>query len=157
MKQTNKCTFALCVVSASLILLASGCVNEAETKISTGVDLGKVRKIYVEHFAPDKRGLHKMIAAQFNKLGYEATAGDTGTKPEGVDAIATYRDRWMWDMTNYMFELTITLREPKDGYPLVVGRALHGSLTRRSPEQMIEEVCTNIFNQAKSKTEGVKP
>jgi hypothetical protein len=157
MKQTNKCALILCMAVAAVILLTSGCVNQAETKISPGANLGKVNKIYVEHFAPDKRNLHKMIADQFNKLGYEATAGETGAKPEGVDAIATYRDRWMWDITNYLFELTITLREPQGEYPLAVGRALHSSLTRKSPEQMIEEVCTNISKQAKNPSEGVKP
>lgn len=84
-------------------------------------------------------------------MGYEATAGLANQRPAGMDAVATYRDKWMWDMTNYLFELTVTLREPDGSYPIVVGRVLHGSLTRKSPEYMVEEVCTNIFKQEKNK------
>lgn len=52
----------------------------------------------------------------------------------------------MWDITMYMLELTITLRDPVNNTPLAVGNSLHSSLTRKSPEEMVDEVLTNIFN-----------
>ena len=157
MKQTNKGTLVLCMVVVTVALLTSGCVNQATATLTPGADLTKVHKIYVEKFDPDKRDLHKVISNQLNKMGYESTAGLAAEKPKDVDAVATYRDKWMWDMTNYMFELTITIREPEGEYPLVVGHSLHGSLTRKSPEEMIEEVLTNIFKQSKNNPEGIKP
>ena len=145
MKRTNKCTLILCLAIGAMILLTSGCANPATAKLTPGADLTKVHKIYVERFEPDKRGINALISDRLNLMGHESTTGEAAVRPKDVDAVATYRDKWMWDITTYMWELTITLREPEGEYPLVVGHSLHGSLTRKSPEQMVEEVLTNIF------------
>jgi hypothetical protein len=83
------------------------------------------------------------------QMGYEATAGEESDIPKDIDAVLTYRDKWMWDITNYMIELTVTVRDRENKYPLAVGNSYHTSLTRKSPEGMIEEVLTNIFKNAK--------
>ncbi|MDP2279487.1 MAG: hypothetical protein Q8K51_14830, partial [Nitrospirota bacterium] len=54
-----------------------------------------------------------------------------------------------WDITMFMLELTITLRNPTNNFPMAVGNSYHTSLTRKSPEEMVEEVLTNIFNSQK--------
>ena len=51
----------------------------------------------------------------------------------------------MWDITLYLLELTVTLREPVHNQPLAVGNSYHTSLTRLSPQEMIEEVLSNIL------------
>jgi len=55
----------------------------------------------------------------------------------------------MWDITMYMLELTITLRNPTNNFPMATGNSYHTSLTRKSPAEMVEEVLTNIFNSQK--------
>lgn len=141
----------LCIVVGAVILLtSSGCANQASAKVTPGADLTKIERIYVERFEPDKRGINKLISTQLQKMGYKSTTGPETATPKDVNAIATYRDKWMWDITTYMWELTITLREPEDRFPLAVGHSLHGSLTRKSPEKMVEEVLTNIFESTKN-------
>jgi len=81
-------------------------------------------------------------------MGYRATTGPEDAAPDDVDAIVTYRDKWMWDITMYMLELDITLRNPKTKYPIAVGNSYHTSLTRKSSEEMVKEVLTNIFNKS---------
>lgn len=66
-----------------------------------------------------------------------------------VDAIATYVDKWMWDLTMYMIELTIVVRDPASDFPLATGNSLHTSLTRKSPKEMVDEVTSNIFKPVK--------
>ena len=66
-----------------------------------------------------------------------------------MDIAVDYADKWMWDITMYMKELTITFRDPKTNVPLGSGNSFHGSLTRKSPKEMVDEVLTNIFNKAK--------
>jgi hypothetical protein len=66
-----------------------------------------------------------------------------------VDALVTYKDKWMWDITMYMLELTITIRDPQNDYPLATGNSFHTSLTRKSPTEMVDEVVENIFKQGK--------
>jgi hypothetical protein len=52
----------------------------------------------------------------------------------------------MWDITIYLLELTVTFREPANLQPLAVGNSYHTSLTRKSPDEMVDEVLTNILN-----------
>ena len=49
----------------------------------------------------------------------------------------------------YLLELTVTIREPKTDFPMATGNSLHGSLTRLSPREMVEEVMGNIFKEVK--------
>lgn len=71
------------------------------------------------------------------------TTGDTTAA--NADAVITYVDKWMWDITMYMIELTIQVRDPKTDFTLAVGNSYHTSLTRKSPTEMVDEVMANIF------------
>ena len=83
--------------------------------------------------------------------GYSATAGpELPQSSYKVDSVVTYVDRWMWDITLYLLELTVTFRDAANGFPLVVGNSYHTSLTRKSPEEMVDEVVTNILNTSKT-------
>ena len=86
-----------------------------------------------------------MIANELNSMGYQATSGVEQTSPIPVDAIVTYRDKWMWDITMYMLELNIDLRDPKTNYSFASGRSYRTSLARKSPEEMTEEVLVKIL------------
>jgi hypothetical protein len=55
----------------------------------------------------------------------------------------------MWDITMYMVELTVTFRSPENNFPMATGNSYHTSLTRQSPQEMVDEVLTNIFNMVK--------
>ena len=68
-------------------------------------------------------------------------------KPANVDAVATYVDKWMWDITMYLLELTITIRDPKNDFPLASGNSFHTSLTRKSVDEMVDEVTNTIFKK----------
>ena len=126
-------------------LLLSGCVNRATATLDASADLSGIKSIHVTKFAPDSHDINLIIADNLRKRGFLVT---TGTEtPSDIDIVITYVDKWMWDLTMYMLELTITFRDPKTDYPLATGNSYHTSLTRKSPEEMVEEVLTNIFKQ----------
>jgi len=127
-----------------VITFSSGCaVNRATATIDPTADLDDIKSIYVTIFASDGRGINLLIANKLKKMGYHASTGvDT---PSNVDVVVTYKDKWMWDITMYMLELTITIRDPKTNFPLASGNSYHTSLTRKSPEEMVDEVIDNIF------------
>jgi len=121
-----------------------GCaVNRATSTIDPSADLTRVKSIYVTKSETDDRGVNELIANKLKKMGYFVNTGST--VPTNVDAVVTYRDKWMWDITMYMLELTIMIREPKTDFPLASGNSYHTSLTRKSPEEMVDEVINNIF------------
>jgi hypothetical protein len=137
------------VVCLLAIVSLAGCINRETADITSGADLSTLKSFYVVKFDPDERGINTLIMSQLVTMGYAATTGAEADKPNDVDAVVTYRDKWMWDMAMYMLELDVTVRNPKSNYPMAVGNSFHTSLTRKSPEEMVKEVLTNIFNKAK--------
>jgi hypothetical protein len=128
-----------------LLAMASGCANRATASLTPGADLSKIKSFYLIPGAEDKDN-YLIIKSNLEKRGYSVAAGPEMLPPYKADAVVTYVDKWMWDITMYMLELTITFRDPINNTPLAVGNSLHSSLTRKSAEEMVDEVLTNIFN-----------
>ncbi len=133
----------------ALLLLASallfgGCASMS-SNIAPGADLSKIKKIYVVHLAPDERAINRVIADQLNLMGYQATTGEANAVPTDIDATLTYQDKWMWDITMYMIELNVQLREPKTEIALATAKSYRPSLQRKSPAGMAEEVLSQLF------------
>ncbi|MEM9055905.1 MAG: hypothetical protein AAGD86_00430 [Pseudomonadota bacterium] len=127
-------------------LCLSGCsVNRATGGLSPGVVLSKDSSYFVEtKLGGDKREIDKIIARQLTDMGYAATAGGAGERPDDVDVLVTYIDHWMWDITMYMLELTVTMSNAETGFTLANANSYHTSLSRKSPEEMVEEVLGNL-------------
>lgn len=123
----------------------SGCANHATATLTPGASLCKIKSFYLIPGQEDKDN-YLIIKSNLEKRGFAVTIGPETLPPYKADAVATYIDKWMWDITMYMLELTVTLRNPIDNFPLAVGNSLHTSLTRKSAEEMVDEVLTNIFN-----------
>jgi hypothetical protein len=144
---------ALLVPLVALLALSSGCaVNRATASVSPDADIGKVKSFYVVKTQGDERNIDKLISDNLQKRGFTTTSGpQPASKPAGVDAVVTYVDKWMWDMTMYMLELTIQFRNPSNNFPMATGNSFHTSLTRKSPPEMVDEVLTNIFTTKERK------
>ena len=140
------------------VLFASGCSNSATATLSPGADISAVKTFYVVHQPKDTHDLQNLIRDRLVKEGYTATAGPEKEKSSyQADSVVTYVDRWMWDITLYLLELTVTMRDATNEFPLAVGNSYHTSLTRKSPEEMVDEVITNILNAAKQNTKQGAP
>jgi hypothetical protein len=136
----------LLVVAA--VGLLSGCATaQLNSDVAKGADLQAVKKVYVEHLPKDERGVEKLIADRLNVMGKQATSGEKGAAPADADAIVTYQDKWMWDITMYMIELNVQVRNPKTEIALATGHSLRTSLVRKSPTEMVAEVLNDIFKQ----------
>lgn len=134
----------------AVLSLTAGCaVNRATATITPDTDLTKVKSIYVVKLPADSRRIDELIKTNLINRGYTASTGPELKGPYNADAVLTYADRWRWDITMYMLELTITLRDPKTNFPMAVGNSYHTSLTRKSPEEMVDEVLSNIYNPPK--------
>ncbi len=144
MNGISKLTFLLAVV-----LLMSGCVNRVGANWHATSNINNIKSFYVIKFAPDGRGINKLIVNRLRVMGFEATTGLSSAIPPTVDVVVDYSDRWRWDLTMYMLELTINLRNPKTNALLGDGNSYHTSLTRQPPEKMVEEVLDNVFSRAK--------
>lgn len=134
--------FALVFACAVL----SGCASMQATK-APGTDLAKLKTFYVARLPADERGIEKLISTRLGTMGYQASSGAEPASATPVDAIVTYQDRWMWDLTMYMIKLSVQVRDGQSGAILANGESMRPSLQRKSPEGMVEEVLTEIFKQ----------
>jgi len=135
------------LVALTLLLLSGCAVNRATAVVDPSANLASVKRVHVVQVKEDERGVNKLLADRLTQLGMTASTGPD--KVDGVDAVVTYVDKWMWDITMYMIELTVVVRDPKSDFPLATGNSLHTSLTRKSPKEMVDEVTANIFKGAK--------
>lgn len=122
----------------------SGCASLQSAK-APDADLHKLHTFYVSRLPADERGVEKLIAKRLVDMGHQSTSGDAQTPPAPVDAIVTYQDRWMWDITMYMIRLDVQVRNGESGAILATGQAMRPSLQRKSPEGMVEEVLKEMF------------
>ena len=129
------------IVLLTGITFLHGCaVNRATATVDQTTDLSALKVFYVEKYNKDTRDTNILIENKLMDMGFDVKKSQTD-----VDAVVTYTDKWIWDITMYMLELTITLRQPDSNFPLASGNSYHTSLTRKSAEGMVDEVLTNIF------------
>jgi hypothetical protein len=136
------------LVAVAAMLLSGCAVNRATATVDPSANLATIKTINVVHAPEDGRNINELIAQRLTKMGFVASTSPEARKD--VDTNLTYVDRWMWDITMYMLDLTIVVRDPKTDFPYATGNSRHTSLTRKSPQEMVEEVTGNIFK-------GVKP
>lgn len=140
--------FNLLIVLLLAAPLLSGCaVNRATARVEPNVDLHAMKTVHVVKLQDDGYDVNELIATKLRSMGYTVTTSkETRTD---VDAVVTYWDKWMWDITMYLLELTVTIRDPGSNFPLATGNSLHTSLTRKSPKEMVDEVVDNIYKEQK--------
>jgi hypothetical protein len=132
-----------------------GCaINRQSTSVAPDVDLAPLRRFYVVKPAPDEHAMDGVIASELRRLGFEASTGPDSSRPTDVDAIVTYQDTWQWDITMYLLELRVFVREPRGDALLAVGISFHTSAKRKSPEEMAAEVLSGIFGASGRAPQG---
>ncbi|HMU65051.1 MAG: hypothetical protein U1E82_07235 [Nitrosomonas sp.] len=140
-----KNSFKLIILALFISTTLMGCaVNRATGSVDPKTNLLALKSMHVKKNPSDDSNINILIADKLRSKGITVT-----TEPEvsssNIDATVTYIDKWMWDITMYLLELTITIRDPKTDFPLATGNSYHTSLTRLSPKEMVDEVINNIY------------
>ena len=134
-------------VSIAMILLLSGCaIVDLRSSKLPDANISGLKSFYVVANDVDPGKTHEEIRDAFIDMGFKAISGPKSEMPENIDAVVSYDDRWFWDMTNYMIELNLIIREPKTGYPMAEGESIRTSLARKNPKDMAKEILDSIFN-----------
>lgn len=137
----KKIHFKFFAVLLIIMAVLPGCAsNRATASVDPTVDISSLSVFYVKKYSEDTRDTNVVIENRLREMGFQVEDTDTN-----VDAVVTYIDKWFWDITFYMLELSVSLRDPKTDFPLASANSLHTSLTRKSQEGMVDEVLTNIF------------
>jgi hypothetical protein len=129
---------------ALTLLLLSGCASLESARAPDANPKG-LKSFYVVQEPGDDHALDKVLSARLTSMGYSATYGEAPQPPDRVDAIVTYQDRWMWDITMYMIKLDVQLHDAESGAVIARAQSMRPSLQRKSPEAMVQEVLGEIF------------
>ena len=135
------------VLLAPVMLLFAACAAPTlVAKKMPGAELSPIKTVFVQRLAADERGIDQLIVNQLTRMGFAAT--NSVIDPPS-DAIVTYQDRWMWDITMFMERLNIQIRDGQTRMVLAHGQSWRPSLERKAPEEMVEEVLMAIFKGEK--------
>jgi len=129
----------------TVLLIATACSSTLVAKKMPGTDLSTLKTFYVQKLPADERGIEQLIAQRLTHMGFSATSGASETPSSPVDATVTYQDKWMWDITMYMIQIDVQVRDPRSRMVLVSGQSIRTSLVRKDPEGMVEEVLAEMF------------
>jgi hypothetical protein len=141
MRQISKLFFTLAVA-----VLFSACAPFlVEKKIVGDPDFSDARTFYVVHNPDDTSALDEVIQAELIKMGFTASIGDKSEIPSDIDILVTYEFHWFWDITNYLLQFEIELRDPQTYFPLAKGNSWRASLARKTPDEMAKEILEPIF------------
>jgi hypothetical protein len=132
----------LLIGCATLMLGACATLDSAK---APDANVKGLKSFYVTRVPEDERGIEKIIAARLSAMGYAATSGDALQSPDRVDAVVTYQDRWMWDITMYLIKLDVQIHDGTSGAVIARAQVMRPSLQRKSPEGMVQEVLAEIF------------
>ena len=131
---------------AALWILASGCTSGAArfAEPLPGSRLGEMKRFYVQHQEGDPRDIHLDIRDELRHFGFEVDAG-SGAPSGDYDAIVTYRDRYVWDMTMFCERLTVYFTDTSTGFITATGWSWRPSTVRKTPKGHARLIFTELF------------
>jgi hypothetical protein len=130
------------------LLVSVGCASGAArfAEPLPGSRLAEMQRFYVQHQPEDPRDIHLDIQRELASFGVQVDAGD-GPPQGDYDAIVTYVDRYIWDMTMYCLQLTVYIRDTKTGYITATGWSWRPSLVRKTPQGHARLIFTELFGR----------
>jgi hypothetical protein len=126
-----------------LALLLAGCSSKVQ--IASGTHPGQLHHIFVEHLLSDGHNVDELIARELRRLGYDASAGAMTMMPDGTEAIIDYQPQWAFDLSTYIFELDLAVRDAKSGKEIAVSKVVRPSLTSTDPNEIVRRAIDKIF------------
>jgi hypothetical protein len=139
---------------AAVILIPfalNSCAHTSDRQFAPGYSdarLSNLKTFYVRNDSEDqedKQPLAADLVSELNSLGYKATTGSSQRPPSKVDAVISFSDQWMWDITMYMLSLELQLREPGSDTVFATAKTVRTSLVRKSQKEMVRETLSKLL------------
>ncbi len=126
-----------------LVALSVACAGTSATPMSESAREGAV--FFVQNHGADDRNLDQVIAGALAGRGLKATAGP---RPDDVDYLVTYEDRWAWDMRTYLREIKIKVTKVDSGELVAESRAHQDSLSSmgKTYESIIQQAALRLLD-----------
>ena len=144
--------FSAVILLAAALAVLAGCYTQyINARVLPNTAISPDRNYYVVRHANDPRQIDLAIANEMRAMGLQhVSSGLEADLPAGTEVVVLYEDRWMWDMTNYLWMLKIQFRDASNNVLIARGQSVRTSFVRKSVEAMVQETLAGIFSsQAK--------
>ncbi len=102
---------------------------------------------FVENHGKDRRRLDRIIATELINKGYKVSSGYKNERPDDLDILVCYDDKWFWDLSNYLLHMRIDFRNPKTNVLLATGSSYQTSLARKPANLIIKNIISGMFEK----------
>lgn len=109
--------------------------------------IAKLKSFYIRKDEENDDNLGQDIADELNSRGYKTYVGTSASAPARVDAVISYADKWVWDITKYMFSLELRVSEPRFPAVYAIAKTTRSSLARKSQKVMVQETVAKLLDQ----------
>jgi hypothetical protein len=123
------------IIPLLLVLVVAACASTAGKPMTVEARPGDATW-FVERHPQDGRDLASIIAGALRSRGVDAYSGTPEQRPEGVDILVTYQDRWMWDMRMYLLDLRIDVQDANSHALIAFGQSYQDSLAALGKNQL---------------------
>lgn len=131
------------LLSLSVLLLA-GCAS-VEIQREPTMDFTRVKTAHVVTRLGDDHRLDELIAAELRSLGLEVTYGHYTMRPDRVDVLIFYTDRWEWDFKSYLIQFDLKVLHGDSEKMLATVHYYRPSVISKTPQRMLHELLPPLF------------
>jgi hypothetical protein len=137
----------MALLAAALVVLTGCYVQYVNSRVLPDTVIGPDKTYYVVRHANDSRQIDLTVANEMRAMGlHQVSSGLEADMPANTEVVVLYEDRWMWDMTNYLFMLKIQFRDASNNVLIARGQSVRTSLVRKTVEEMVQETLVAVFS-----------
>lgn len=128
--------------------ITAGCVHDVRHNVDSSANLSAIKKVHVV-INPSEKDWETPPFLKFEaeSRGMVATIGYAEDAPKDADALLIVREKWAWDMTTYLANAELRVKDARTGNLLAAASAQSSSLGRKSAKEIATEEMTAIFGR----------
>lgn len=135
------------LLAAALVVLTGCYVQYVNSRVLPDTVIGPDKTYYVVRHANDSRQIDLTVANEMRAMGlHQVSSGLAADMPANTEVVVLYEDRWMWDMTNYLWMLKMQFRDASNNVLIARGQSVRTSLVRKTVEEMVQETLVAVFS-----------
>ncbi len=129
-----------------LLVVWSGCASY-QASVSPGTQIAAYERWWVRTNLNDNNGLDRLIVSVLQAHGFAAECGPLTMKPDNVQVVVNYRDRWAWDFKKHMTSLELTIEDARHDEPVASAVYSGPASLRTSPREVVERLVKDLLQK----------
>ena len=137
------------------LLLLFGLMMAGCTAVRTHVEkdrtlhLAACRRFFVLVNLNDNHGIAPSIIRALKARGFEADSGPITMLPDTAQVVIVYDDKWAWDFSSHMVQLTLGVQDPKEVRPFATASYQKNVALSTQVDDVVSQLVGELLTVAK--------